>query len=260
MSDPVRLLGSSRDRVTRALLESAVSPGPTNAECDALWGALATRLPQAVVVGAAAGTAGGALAKVATSKAIALGVLAKSVLAIAVVGSVAAVGVTRPWKSLREGAPPVVASTREVSQAAAPPPIARAPVTPADLPVAVDEAPSPPPPRAPAPRARSLPSASAPSPSSPVPPETTLQTESASLLRGRQLLRSGDCEGALTQLQESAARFPRGGLAQEREVLAVEALACVGRAPEAAARADAFLHDHPASAHAPKVRRFATNR
>jgi hypothetical protein len=60
-------------------------------------------------------------------------------------------------------------------------------------------------------------------------------------------LRRGDAAGALSQLQQIEARFPRGGLVQEREVRMIEALAGSGRRDEASARAAAFLRAHPNS-------------
>jgi hypothetical protein len=250
--------------VARALLESAVSAGPTNTECDALWSSLAGKLPQAVVAGAAAGTAGAALAKAATSKALGVGLFVKSAVVVAVMGSVAAVGLARPWESRGEAGDHAVAS----ASAARPRPVvvasASAPVALPSSPVVAEESPlpsAPVPPSAPAPRpsaARRAPSnAVETAPAAPLPAEeTALQSESASLLRGRQLLRSGDCDGALAQLRETGARFPRGGLAQEREVLSIEALACSGRATEASARAETFVRDYPTSPHASTVRRF----
>ncbi len=121
MSDPVRLLSTTRDGTARALLDSALSPGPTNAECDAQWSLLARKLPQAVVVGAAAGTAGGALAKVGASKAVGVGIgaLVKGAVLVAVLGSAAAVGLTRPWESRGEPAYLAAASSSASSASSA---------------------------------------------------------------------------------------------------------------------------------------------
>ena len=54
---------------------------------------------------------------------------------------------------------------------------------------------------------------------------------------------------ALTLTAEHAARFPRGALGQEREVLAIQALVQLGRRDEARARAARFLAAFPGSAH-----------
>ena len=86
----------------------------------------------------------------------------------------------------------------------------------------------------------------APTPSDPSP------TEGALLLRARQEL-SSDPSGALALTQEHARRFPSGTLVQEREVLAIEALARLGRSPEARRRFDAFRARFPQSPHVARL-------
>lgn len=54
---------------------------------------------------------------------------------------------------------------------------------------------------------------------------------------------------ALALTGEHARRFPTGVLAQEREVIAVEALVRIGRRDEARARAATFLATYPSSAY-----------
>lgn len=54
---------------------------------------------------------------------------------------------------------------------------------------------------------------------------------------------------ALQIANEHIARFPRGVLAQEREVIAISALTALGRTSEARARAARFLAAYPRSAH-----------
>ncbi len=58
---------------------------------------------------------------------------------------------------------------------------------------------------------------------------------------------------ALALADEHARRFPRGSLVQEREVIAVEALARLGREAEARARGRALLRAYPASIYRTKV-------
>ncbi len=250
----------------RALLDSAVSPGPTNAECDAQWSLLARRLPQAVVVGAAAGTAGGALAKVGASKAVGVGIgaLVKGAVIVAVLGSAAAVGLTRPWESRGEPAY-LAASASSASSASSAVPAAAASAVPLavveasalpEVPVAASARVGADAPASRSSAARRAQSGAVETAPASAADETALPSESASLLHGRQLLRSGQCEAALAELKAGAARYPHGGLAQEREVLSIEALACSGRAPEAGARAETFVRDYPASPHLRTVRRF----
>jgi hypothetical protein len=58
---------------------------------------------------------------------------------------------------------------------------------------------------------------------------------------------------ALSLTNQDAARFPRGALAQEREVIAIEALRRLGRGAEADRRAAAFAQTFPGSAHQRRV-------
>lgn len=60
---------------------------------------------------------------------------------------------------------------------------------------------------------------------------------------------------ALTQTLEEA--YPRGALVQEREAIAIEALAKLGRLEEAQARLRRFLSAHPESPHRMRLERLA---
>jgi hypothetical protein len=73
-------------------------------------------------------------------------------------------------------------------------------------------------------------------------------TEGSLLLRARQRLAS-DPAGALALTEEHARRFPNGSLAPEREVLAIESLAALGRTADARARLAAFRAVYPQSVH-----------
>jgi hypothetical protein len=100
-----------------------------------------------------------------------------------------------------------------------------------------------------------IPSASGPAlrrgPSS---PSSNLDAESALLRRAREKLENGDAKGALDDVAVLAARFPRGELAQEREVVAIHALLSQGQRATAAARTADFLHVHPNSPYADSLR------
>jgi hypothetical protein len=63
----------------------------------------------------------------------------------------------------------------------------------------------------------------------------------------------GDPARALQRANEHAARFPRGVLVQEREVLAIQALRKLGRSAEADRRAQSFAKAFPGSAFARKL-------
>lgn len=77
------------------------------------------------------------------------------------------------------------------------------------------------------------------------------------MVLAHQALRASDCAGALDALEQAQARFANGSLAEEREALAIESLACLGHHDEAAERTDVFLRTYPAALHATIVRRFA---
>ena len=87
--------------------------------------------------------------------------------------------------------------------------------------------------------------------------ETRLLEESRRLTEARDALRRGDSAGALSTLSELQRAVPGGILGQEREALAIEALAKSGRSSEAQARARAFLQANPESPHATRVEVFA---
>jgi hypothetical protein len=124
-------------------------------------------------------------------------------------------------------------------------PAAPALATPA-TPVAVPEiAPSV---AAPAPAVAVAPTKLRQKPTPPTPP-----SEAELLEQARAALKS-DPARALQWANEHAARFPRGVLVQEREVLAIQALRQLGRTAEADRRAQAFAKAFPGSAFQRKLR------
>jgi hypothetical protein len=82
-------------------------------------------------------------------------------------------------------------------------------------------------------------------------------SEGALLLRARQQLAS-DPSSALALTDEAGRRFPDGALAPEREVLAIEALARLGRLPTARARLAAFRVAYPRSPHLARLESLVT--
>jgi hypothetical protein len=60
---------------------------------------------------------------------------------------------------------------------------------------------------------------------------------------------------ALSLAERHAAKFPSGQLVEEREVLAIEALAALGRADDATARAESFLGRNPHTPYRARVAR-----
>jgi len=81
--------------------------------------------------------------------------------------------------------------------------------------------------------------------------------ESSVVLRAREALRRGDAEQALAILEGARRDFSEGGLAQEREAPAVEALVVTGPRSEAVERAKAFVERYPSSPYAARIRSLA---
>jgi hypothetical protein len=82
-------------------------------------------------------------------------------------------------------------------------------------------------------------------PAKPAPPA---QLSEAELLEQARAALRADPARALQRANEHAARFPRGVLVQEREVLAIQALRQLGRTGEADRRAEGFAKAFPGSA------------
>ncbi|MET0286535.1 MAG: hypothetical protein ABW352_18780, partial [Polyangiales bacterium] len=83
---------------------------------------------------------------------------------------------------------------------------------------------------------------------------STLDAEVMQLRTAHDLLRDGQPLRALSALREHARRFPDGKLHELAAVTRVLALCDVGQRDEARRNADSFLHDHPRSVHASRVR------
>jgi outer membrane lipoprotein YfiO len=83
---------------------------------------------------------------------------------------------------------------------------------------------------------------------------SSLDAESSLLRHAREKLENGDPKTALDDVAALAARFPRGELTQEREVVAIHALLALGRRSAAYARTDDFLRLHPNSPYADSLR------
>ena len=75
----------------------------------------------------------------------------------------------------------------------------------------------------------------------------------ASFLRRTRATLASDPARALRMTEEHVSRFPQGVLAQERDVIAIDALVRLGARDEARSRASAFHTRYPRSAHAGRV-------
>jgi hypothetical protein len=240
MSDPPRLR-SAAGTPESLLLRSAPSLlPPPDAERE-VW----RKLTGVLAVGSAASAAGTVAHAAASGGARVAGKLTwitllkwGSVIAIgapAVLGAAYVAG--RPAKT------PVVAA----------PPAAAPPSTPV-----LDEsvAPAPVPVQPPVAAARSVrtgaPVAKPAAPAEHLDAPSALRAESELLGTARSRLAAADFRGALELVARLQARFPRGRLAQEREVVAIDALSGMGEQAAARARALAFSNrfpDSPYSAH-----------
>lgn len=78
-------------------------------------------------------------------------------------------------------------------------------------------------------------------------PPSTLAAEQALLEAARRALAAGDADAALSSVRRHGARFADGRLAEERELLRVQALVRAGRLDAARAFAGAFRRDFPDS-------------
>lgn len=86
------------------------------------------------------------------------------------------------------------------------------------------------------------------------PKPVPMPTELELITLAERALRSNPA-ATLRMTREHARRFANGGLTEEREVLAIEALSRLGDTERARARARAFLHAFPASVYRRRVER-----
>jgi hypothetical protein len=122
-------------------------------------------------------------------------------------------------------------------------------------------APDAPPPLAAAAPVRAAPairaSAATTTPAAPAPRDPGLARERTLLDMARTALSRGDSTAALSAADTHAREFPSSQLAEEREVLAIQALAAANRSPEARRRAAVFRMTYPKSALLPIVEEAA---
>src|SRR5580658_4950602 len=279
MNEPIRL---SDPRSNSSLaLRSLIRAGQKELPDERQLAALALHLGPALGVKLLAPTTAAASA-VGGAKAVGWMAVAKlGAAGVVALGRVSAVYVQEyRLTAPRIEMPPEknVASTHVANRAA--PNAGSAPMTPARAALAaapqavVNAAPQREPPReVSAPRAVATESPLAPTPEAPtsesIPSPTEIpsqaqianpppESELALLQRAGDRLRS-DPAGALDLAEQHAARFPSGALAQEREVIAIEALAGLHRDSEARDRAQHFVRDFPGSAHRLHIQSLMTD-
>lgn len=240
-SDPTRLREdrSGSSKALRVLLAAAAADLPGDAELARL----ATKLGPLLVppvAGAAAGTAVGAGLGTATK-------LGLGAAALVGGGLVAYLAATHGATPVNTPPPPAITAPRETP----PEPPREAPARAAEAP-SVDTAASPvqgvdasstEPPSSSADAAGKHPSAGSARPAA---------SEADLLERARSVLGSSPAK-ALALTEQHRAQFPSGVLAQEREVIAIEALKRLGRADAAARRIEEFGRRYPGSAYLKKL-------
>ncbi len=207
--------------------------GFTRAERDAMWKGIQRSIAVGAAVGvastaAAAGAAKGATAA-ATATKLATWKLILLLSAVAIVGAGAGAAAHAKW-----GAPKIVTLEAPPRIEAQPAPIPSPTITstpPPPIETATATAPS-----ATTARPRSTATTSA----EPAAKDPSLARERTLLDMARTALSRGDATGALASLDTHAKEFPSSQLSEEREVLAIQALAAAGRMPEARKRATSF--------------------
>jgi hypothetical protein len=105
----------------------------------------------------------------------------------------------------------------------------------------------------------SLPPAAAPAAAASPERQNDLRAEARELAAAEGLLRSGRALEARDLLAQAERRFPAGALAQEREVLFMEAMVKTGQRELAAERARSFLQRYPNTPFAARLRKVLSN-
>jgi hypothetical protein len=89
----------------------------------------------------------------------------------------------------------------------------------------------------------------------PATPSAAAPPGETALLRDARLALNSDPARALALTEQHRREYPNGGFSQEREVIAITALARLGRTSEARSRADRFRSAHPTSPYIERVNR-----
>jgi hypothetical protein len=250
---PPRFPGSGAPDLLRDAMTSARADVPDAAQLARL----AARLPLGAPPPGGSGAPATPAVTVTAPPSVLSGALVGAALGVLVAGAGLVWDATRASPSPPASSVPVVSTSANIESpppAAAPPPSSTSPLAPA---VTASPAPAP---RASAPVAHASAVTSAvavdPTPSSGslgTPPVVADGETEAHLLQRAHEALGGSPAQALALTQEHASRFPGGSLAQEREVVAIQALLRLGRADEARARAARFFAAFPSSAHRRRI-------
>lgn len=248
MSDPQRLLSaeSGSDELLRSALGAADDDQPSADAFAQLTSQLAAALPAGALTSAASTVArhaasnapSNATSHVASTAADTARLFsAKWILGALVVGGIAGASI---HAAVVPGVQPLAHEAAAPSTSVAP---AKGVAPPETIPtVAVSALPAVSAVNAP-PSVGQRPAASSSAAAASAPLEPEL------LDRAHDALLHGDATGALALTQQHARVYPQGVLAQEREVIAIEALLALKRRDEAKARGAAFRAAYPGSGH-----------
>jgi hypothetical protein len=221
--DPVRLKDPASGAPVElgALFEAAVRDLPSQAELASLSAKLAPLLGPSGAGGTGGATTGGLAAGAGKFAAVATALIGGAVLVASLTGEVP--------ENVPAPAPiPAEEKRREPEQVGVPAPVVSEAAPPVESRSAVEDPP-----------ART-------------PRRSNAELEVDLLERARAALGSNPGHAyALTT--EHKLRFPGGALAQEREIIAIDALKQLGRSDQAALRADQFAKNFPSSAHRYKL-------
>jgi len=244
----------------RDVLDAGASVSAPEGARQAVWGALAAKLPAATV-----GAAAGGLTALSVIKPLAVGLALGAALTVGVIeirnpvapapGPSVSGSVARVTPAPAQPRPSELASnpvTEAVAESAVASPIKTAP-TPGSAPGSLAVA-------SPSGSLGESPPMSAASSVAAFPDEAAAQEhrtvrESRRLNQARAALQAGDARRALVQLDAIAVDFPSGVLVQERDALRIEALLAIGERARARELARQFLARHPRSPHAAAVER-----
>ena len=221
----------------RAVLEAGSAHDPTPGELAGLSSKLAALLPPGTLPPApaapAAPLAGGGLSGAAK--------LAVAIAVIGAVGGAAWLARSPDATTPVPGATPVIVAPPSPSEAVT----SAAPVVTASAaPTVIGTASATPIVTAPRPSSTSAASAA------------PLAPESLMISRAHDALLQGAPDRALALAADHARAYPKGALAQEREVIAIEALVAQGRKADGRSRATSFRTAYPGSAHLGRIERL----
>lgn len=218
--EPKRLFDSLEGGELKSLLEAGKSEQPNEKQLLAL----AAKIGAAGGLVGASSAAAGAKAAAGAAAKVSLAIKIGAAVAVATTVGVGAIVISKPNVS-----PPPPADTHVTL--VAPPPSAPASAPP---PLVHEDLP--------APSASTKPKPVAADPAGEVP-----------LLQSAQDALASDPAKALALCNEHARKFPNGTVAQEREVIAIDALLRLGNRPAAKARANRFNASYPGSPHARRI-------